>query len=417
MRLAMPRPTRTSPFGPIETSSVPSTVSGTLPLKTPWRVAVVGSLGTIVGSDLITDLAPPSRIANPAWIHPGVALWSWLSDHSSPASFERQREYVDFAGAHGFRYVVVDAGPDPSATSGYSPGWRLWPNRIPELVAEGRSRGVGLIFWVHADDLRDEGARRALLGQLAALGVAGVKVDFFDSDTQDTMRLVDEILADAARDHLVVELHGATLPKGLQRTWPNLLSIEAVRGAEYYGLHQQFGDLVPAPDPRHILSLPFTRNVVGSMDFTPVNFSAQAAPGRVTTDGAELAQAVLDESGLQVLGDSIESYAAHPVALHLLERLPAAWDDTRLLAGEPGVEAVIARRAGRTWWVAGMIAGPSRTLTVPLSSLGCRRWRGSLVTDSPSGLRARALASAGRAALRVELPANGGFVARLKPRT
>ena len=223
--------------------------------STPWRVAVIGSLATIVGSDLVDDLAPSAR-GDWSWVRPGRVAWSWWSDSGSPASLARQQQYVDFAARMGWEYVLVDEGWDPS-----------W---IPALTAYARDRGVGVLLWSRWDALATPAQRDALLAQWSEWGVAGVKLDFMQSDSAARMRWYRDVARAAADRRLVVDFHGATVPRGLSRTFPNVLTQEAVRGAEYYK-----GD---APvTPAHNTTLPFTRGAIGPMDYTPVAFSAPSA--------------------------------------------------------------------------------------------------------------------------------------------
>jgi hypothetical protein len=161
-----------------------------------------------------------------------------------------------------------------------------------------------------------------------------------------------DLLECAARHHLLVNFHGATIPRGWQRTWPNLLSTEAVYGAEWYNNVPTFTDKAAA----HNATLPFTRNVVGPMDYTPCAFTNSQHP-HITTDAHELALTVLFESGLQHLADRPESFLSQPSDVRrFLSELPAAWDETRLLAGYPGHYVVMARRSGERWYVAGINA-------------------------------------------------------------
>jgi hypothetical protein len=231
-----------------------------------------------------------------------------------------------------------------------------------------------------------------------------------NSDTQEMMRWYDAIARDTARHELLLNLHGATPPRGIQRTWPHVLTLEGVRGAEDYNL----GFLTPV----HNVTLPFTRNVIGSMDYTPVTFSADR---RETSAGHELAQAVVYESGLQHPADSVESYSSRGVAEAFLERVPAAWDESELVGGFPGREATFARRSGDSWFVGSIVAGESRTISVPLDFLPRRRaYTAEVVRDDrgpdrPGGddlvVERRRVASGDL--LRVRVPRDGGFAAVL----
>ena len=371
----------------------PSQRPGLVEVRTAWRVAVIGLLATIVESDLVDDLAEPARRQRWSWVRPGRAAWSWWSDSSSTASLARQKQYVDFAAAAGWEYVLVDAGWDPA-----------W---IPALTAYARRRGVRVLLWSRWDALRPAARRDQLLGLWRSWGVAGVKLDFMLSDSNQRMGWYRRVARAAAERHMVVNFHGSTVPRGISRTWPNVLTSEGVLGAETYK-----GD---APvTPAHNATLPFTRNAIGSMDYTPVTFSAQR---RQTSAAHELALSVVFESGLQHFADSPEGYAAAPPARRWLRGVPVAWDAIRLLSGYPGAHATIARRAGRRWYVGSIEAGEGRNVRLPLRFLQPRRrYAAWVVEDAPGGaLRSRTLRVTSRRVLRMQVGRAGGFVIRFRP--
>ena len=310
---------------------------------TPWRVAVVGSPATIAGSDLVDDLAAPAAGVDWSWVRPGRVAWSWWADSGSPASLAAQEAHVDFAARQGWEYVLADEGWDPA-----------W---MPALVEYARARGVGVLLWSRWDALRTPAQREALLSQWADWGVAGVKLDFMESDSPARMAWYRAVARAAAERRMVVDFHGSTAPRGLERTWPNVLTSEAVRGAEGYK-----GTTPPTPAQNTVL--PFTRNAIGAMDFTPVTFSA---PGRATSAGHELALSVVFASGLQHFADSPAAYAARPLAAgwlaerprgvgrHAADRGPAGGRrDARAPVGRPLVRRLDPRRRGRD------AAGPAR---------------------------------------------------------
>ncbi len=375
-------------------------IAVTGPLTTPWRVMVVGDLATVAGSTLVDDLAPRSKVTDTSWIRPGQAMWTWLAGgRSAQQSLERQQGFVDYASARGWPYVVVDAGwyDDPVT------GERPWTDRVPEwswmpdLVSYAKARGVGIMVWLRFSDFDTDAEREERFAILHGWGVKGVKLDFMDSESQERLRWYDETLPDLAKYHLLVNFHGSTIPKGWHRTWPHLMTMEGVHGAE------KSSNLTTS----HLTALPFTRNAVGSMDYTPMAFQRD---GRPTSDAHELALSVLFESGVQNLAGSPEAYDARPEARRFLEQVPTVWDDTRLLAGRPGSHVVLARRSGSRWFVGGGVSGPARTLQVPLD-LPPGRWLVDLVRDADSGLvREQRFVDAG-ATFPVDVVADGGFVA------
>ncbi len=369
-------------------------------LTTPWRAVITGSLADVTESTFTDDLAPASRVRDTSWIKPGPALWTWLAG-GRPAgqSLSMQKGYVDYAAERGWPYTVVDAGWyfDPAQWDTTDPNWQQnsW---IPELVRYGREKNVEIQVWIHHRDLDTAEERAQWLPTLERWGVKGVKIDFMDSEAQERLRWYDEILPATAEHHLLVNFHGSTIPKGMQRTWPHVMTLEGVNGEEKR-----------VNTAQHLTILPFTRNVIGSMDFTPGAFHRPFRPN-VASDAGELGLAVLYESGIQNLAGTPESYDARPQARRFLEQLPAAWDETRLLAGQPGDSAVLARRSGARWFIGGTYAGAARTAAVPLR-IGPGVWLVETVTDGPAGLVRTAKAAAGGATLNVDVVADGGFAA------
>jgi alpha-glucosidase len=388
----------------------------TLPWTLPWRVVIVGdAAGRIVESDLVDDLAPASRIADTSWIKPGRAAWSWWSKSDSPKHAEDLNRFTDLAAEMGWEYALVDAN------------WNLMQTgTIEDVIAHAKAKNVSLVFWYNSggphndvteaprDRMDKRDVRRAEFQKLRAWGVKGVKVDFWHSDKQDRIRQYRELLEDAAEFQMLVNVHGCTIPRGWSREFPNLIGMEAVFGAEQY----KFRDFYPAGAPRHNTILPFTRNVVGPMDFTPVTFS-DAQYAHVTTNAHELALSVVFETGIQHFADSVEAYHAVPEAVRtFLKQVPSAWDETRVLSGEPGGQIVFARRDGRVWYVAGLngtdIAAAASFKT---DFLGDGVWRGTLIKD---GDRDREFESAvaemrAHSNFGVKMRPRGGFVIRLEP--
>lgn len=353
--------------------------------RTPWRTAIVGDLKTVTESTLVDDLATPARFRDTSWIHPGKVAWSWLSDHGSPGNYERQKEFVDFAARNNWYAVLVDEG--------WSAAW------VPELVRYARARGVEIILWFRWTDLDTPEERDTVLPRVRSWGVRGVKLDFMESDTQARYQWYDAVLAKTAELHLMVNFHGSTIPHGLARTWPHVMSMEAVRGEENSPL--------PAGNPMQA----FTRNVVGSMDYTPVSLDTGIQRASIAH---EVALPVVFESGWTHLADSPEAYERRPEALRYLDQLPTTWDETRLVAGHPSSGATIARRDGDRWFLGAISAGPARTMTAPLSFLGGGRWLVEVVRDgtAPRGdLVREARVRTARDTLSVDVPADGGFAA------
>jgi alpha-glucosidase len=365
-----------------------ASVSASRPLATPWRTAAVGDLKTVTESTIVDDLAAPSRVGDTSWIRPGTVAWSWLTEHSSPSDAARQRQYIDFAQRNGWGYVLIDEG--------WQSSW------APDVVAYARARGVQVILWYNSADLWTAAQREARLPLVKSWGVAGVKIDFSYDFTQPTLQWYDAVAARTAELNLMVNFHGSATPRGQQRTWPHIMTSEAVFGSEQFQNRAAFNTI-----------LPFTRNAISSMDFTPVVFSMT---NRDTTDAHELATALVFESGWQHDADRPESYEARPEALRVLNQLPTAWDETRLLGGRPGQEAYLARRSGGKWYVGGISALAAKTFQSPLSFLGAGQWLVETVRDGSAGALFRETRVVTNVdTLSVPVAQRGGFVSIVCP--
>jgi alpha-glucosidase len=385
-----------------------------LPWKTPWRFIVIGSsLHEIIEASMSTDLAAPLALDQTGWIRPGRASWSWWSDSHSPRDYKRLVRFVDFAAEMGWEYSLVDAG------------WnRMDPGTVEQLADYAGKREVGLLVWYNSggkhnvvngeprDLMDDRERRRSEFQRISSLGIKGVKVDFFQSDKQQIIRQYLDILEDAADFRLLVNFHGCTLPRGWRRTFPNLMSMEAIRGGECY----KFDSSYPEAAPAHLAILPFTRNAVGPVDYTPGGFSDQSYP-HLTTFGFELALPVILESGIMHYTDTPEMTGSFPpFVMDFLKNIPVVWDDTRYIAGYPGKDVILARKNGETWYLAG-INGENITkdLTIDLSCTGISDGTLHLIRDGASAreLQESAVDVAG-AKVTLHMEPFGGFVGTWK---
>lgn len=328
-----------------------------------WQTAIIGSLADVAQSTLVADNSAPCRLNDTGWVEPGVASWVyWAYNHGSEDYLIVSR-YIDMAAELRLPYVLIDADWDKMGEG----------KNVLDAVAYARSKGVKPMIWYNSSVGWIDGApgpkfrlnkpedREKEFAWCEENGIAGVKIDFFSGDTNLNIRYMIELLESAARHRLLVNFHGATIPRGWQRTYPNLVSTEGVYGAEWYNNVPTFTDKAAC----HNATLPFTRNVVGPMDYTPCAFTDSQHP-HITTHAHELALTVLYESGIQHLADRPESFLAQPAKIReFLTELPAAWDDTRLLGGYPGEYAVMARRKGNEWWIAGINGGDAPLTITP----------------------------------------------------
>jgi alpha-glucosidase len=337
---------------------------------------------------------------------------------TSPRDYQKVFPFVDLASRLRWEYSLLDAGWQQMGNGGDA----------TDLAAYARARGVGLIAWYNSggehnqaedgprDLLVDPETRRAEFKRIAALGFRGIKVDFMQSDKQYVIALYHDILRDAYANRLFVDFHGSTIPRGWQRTYPNLLTMEAVKGAE------QYGDSVFQQNAAVYNTIyPFTRNVIGSMDYTPMIFGD--APDRLphlTTNPHELALSVVFESGLQHFVSTPAMIDAQPEYVRdFLTAVPTVWDETRLVDGYPGRLAVLARRRGTDWYVGAITSDTMvSAVEVPLRFLGAGTYDVSLISDGEDVDRFshETETLSRRDTMTVELAPRGGFVARFTRR-
>lgn len=367
---------------PDDGNSYPSYAGSTLPWTMPWRVIMIGKqLNNVVESNLVSHVSKPSQIANTTWIQPGISTWSWWSDLGSPTNFAKLKTFIDLASDLNLPYSLIDANWNQMGNGG----------DINDLITYANSKNVKLWLWYNSggpsndygeqprDLMHIQSARRQEFARIHALGIKGVKIDYFQSDKQELMKLYIDILKDAADYELMVNFHGNVIPKGWSRTYPNLVAMEAVKGSEAYIFD---GSFLPNA-PRHHTILPFTRNVIGPMDYTPTIIGWGRGVEHLTTDVHEIALLNTFESGVTHLVDMVASYTNLPtLAKTIISNLPTAWDETRLVEGFPGTHVVMARRKGENWYISG-INGENqvRNISLPLSFIATGDYTKQLLND------------------------------------
>jgi hypothetical protein len=245
------------------------------------------------------------------------------------------------------------------------------------------------------------------------MGVKGVKIDFFAGDGQSMIAYYHDILKDAATVGLLINFHGATLPRGWHRTYPNLMTMESVKGFEMITFSQQTADAAPA----HCAILPFTRNAFDPMDFTPMCLYKIPRIVKRTTGSFELALSVLFMSGIQHYAERPEGMATVPAFVKtFLQNVPSVWDDVKFIDGFPGKYAVIARKSGKNWWIAGINGeATSKKVNLDLSFAG-KGWKGTMITDDPNGkgFIEKQIVPQDKKPFEITMQPNGGFVMQLK---
>jgi alpha-glucosidase len=361
-------------------------VVGTTPKATPWRVLMIASTpGRLIEtSDIVLNLNPPCAIPDTSWIKPGISAWDWWTE-----SFARNvpfkpgmntatmKHYIEFAGAHGFPYMLIDGGWHSESVCKPVPAIDM-----PALLAHAKLHNVRLVLWVEWAALNRE--LDTALALYEKWGVAGIKIDGQNRDDQEMVRFTANWVRRAAEHHLLVDLHGAYKETGLRRTYPNLVGIEAVMGMEYNLWSERV-------TPEYDVTIPFTRMLAGPIDFTPGAFR-NAARGKFVARGAEpmsqgtrahqLAAYVVYEAPLGMLADYPEAYEGQP-GLEFIEKVPTVWDETKVLSGYPGQSIVMARRKGDRWFLGAMTNWDPRDLAVPLVFLGAGAYEARIFADGP----------------------------------
>ena len=350
------------------------TAKVTLPALTPWRTMTIGTtLAPIVETTVANDLVQPKYKASKAYTY-GKGSWSWIIRMDGSCNFKEQKEYIDFSAALGYRSVLVDALWDTQI--GY--------DKVAELARYAKSKGVGLFLWYNSNGVWNDApqgprhkmdksaARRKEMKWMQDNGILGIKVDFFGGDKQVMMQLYEDILTDANEFGLQVIFHGCTLPRGWERMYPNYVASEAVLASE--NLH--FGQGACDAEAKNGCTHVFIRNTVASMDFggSALNkrYSTSNNRGtyRRTSDVYALATAVLFQSSVQHFALAPNNLEDAPAwAIDFMKQVPTNWDEVRFIDGYPGKYAIIARRAGNTWYVAGINADKQplkKTITLPM---------------------------------------------------
>jgi alpha-glucosidase len=327
------------------------------PWYTPWRIITIGdTLKTLVESTLGTDLAKPAVIKNTSFVKPGRSSWSWVLFKDDSTIYPVQKRFIDYSSEMKWEYCLIDAYWDQKI--GYE--------KIGELCTYAKSKNVAINLWYNSagdwntapltprNKLLTKELRDSEFKKIKELGVSGVKVDFFGGDGQSVMSYYEDIMEDAARYGLMVNFHGCTLPRGWERTYPNLVSMEAIKGFEYVTFDQHNAD----KEANHCTVIPFTRNLFDPMDFTPVCFSEVPNINRKTSNSFELALSVIFLSGIQHFAEVPEGMAKVPAEVNqIMKEVPVAWGESKFIDGYPGKYYIVARRKNNVWYIAGINGG------------------------------------------------------------
>ena len=357
----------------------------------PWRYFVITKDDRqLLENTMTLKLASKSVIADPSWIKPGQVSWEWWNDATpygpdvnfvSGYNLDTYKYYIDFASKYGIRYIIMDEGWARTTTDPYTPNPEV---DVKELIRYGKTKNVDIILWLTWLTVHNN---MGLFKTFQEWGVKGVKVDFMDRSDQWMVNYYENVVKEAAKHQIVVDFHGSFKPAGLEYKYPNLLSYEGVRGLEQMG----------GCTPDNSIYLPFMRNAVGPMDFTPgamINLQPDVykaerpnAAGMGTRAG-QLAMYVVFESGLQMLADNPTLYYRNHDCTEFIASVPTTWDETRALAATVGEVAVVAKRKGQKWFIGGLTNGKEQTRLIELNFDFLDKGRTYTMTSFEDGINA-----------------------------
>ena len=358
-----------------------------LPGETPWRTITVGStLAPIVETTIAYDVVEPLYAPSKKY-EGGRYTWSWLIWQDNSINYDDQVKFIDLASQMGIEYCLVDNWWDA----------QIGRERMAELSRYAQSKGVKLMLWYNSNGFANDApqtprdcmntaiAREREMSWLRSIGVVGIKVDFFGSDKQETMRLYEDILSDANRFGLQVVFHGCTIPRGWERMYPNYVSSEAALASE----NVMFDERHARAEGFELTMHPFCRNALGAFDWGGVIMNRHMSPDnrsrhqRHTGDVFEMATGITNQTLIQCIAMQPNNLEELPqFELDFIRQLPTQWDETRFIDGYPSRYVVLARRHGNQWYVAGL-NGTDRPLTLTLKLPMLAGQTVSLYTDLP----------------------------------
>ena len=399
-----------------------ATVNGTRSF--PWRVIIISNNDTsLLDNDMVQKLASPSRIADPSWIKPGKVAWDWWNDWNishvdfrAGVNTETYKYYIDFAAANKLEYVILDEGwSNDLDLMDVSPKINL-----QEIIDYGKQKNVGIILWAGWYAVNSK--MDAAFEKYSALGVKGFKIDFMDRDDQKMVSSLYAIAKKASDYKMIVDYHGMYKPTGLQRTYPNVINMEGVKGMENV-------KWTPRDDvPHYDVSLPFIRMVAGPMDYTPgamrnatknsfvPNNSMPMSQG---TRCHQLAMYVVFFAPLQMLADNPTAYMKEQECTDFIAKVPTTFDKTVPLAAEVGDYVAIAREKDNVWYVGAMTNWDERDLTLDLSFLKNGNYEAEIFKDGinadrdATDYKKEIIKVASNDKMKIHLAPGGGWAARI----
>jgi alpha-glucosidase len=421
---------------PDDTTVIVKTASQRL---SPWKVMMIADQpGRFIESDILQNLNEPCALEDVSWIKPGVSAWDWWwsGSYAPDVKFkpgpntETMKYFIDFAAEMGWQYQIVDwqwYGPPFKEDGSFNSDadiTRMIPEiDIPEIVKYADSRGIKIIIWLLWPNVDKQMEEAFALYE--KWGVSGVKIDFMDRNDQEMVHFYHRVAKTAAKHHLVVDFHGAYVPDGFSRTYPNLITREGILGNEYNKWSSRI-------TPVHCVTIPFTRMLAGEMDFTPGGFlndqpdqfvvvgGDSPAPHVMGTRCFQLAMFVVYESAFEVFCESPYN-VRNKAGSDFLKSIPSSWDETKFLEGAPGEFIAIARRSGDRWYIGGMSVD-SRTFSIKTDFLNDKvNYKAFIWSDGPEAVRkprtvvTKDIQINKGAEISVEVSPNGGFVIVVDP--
>lgn len=323
----------------------------------PWRYFVITKNDRqLIENTMTYKLAEKNQLQDISWIKPGQVSWEWWNDAApygpdvnfvSGYNLATYKYYIDFASKFGIPYIIMDEGWAKSTRDPYTPNPEV---NLHELIRYGKEKNVGIVLWLTWLTVENN---FDLFKTFNEWGVKGLKIDFMDRSDQWMVNYYERVAREAAKNKLFVDFHGSFKPAGLEYKYPNVLSYEGVRGMEQMG----------GCRPDNSLYLPFMRNAVGPMDYTPgamismqpdVYSAERPNAASIGTRAYQLALFVVFESGLQMLADNPTLYYRNEDCTRFITQVPVTWDETVALEAKAGEYVIVAKRKGDKWYIGGI---------------------------------------------------------------
>lgn len=397
--------------------------------KYPWRAIVISEHDKdLLNQDIVQKLSSPPRLADISWIEPGQVSWDWWNaTNISHVNFRAgmntatYKYFIDFASSYKIKYIILDGGWSRRNDLSKS----IPATDLPELVEYGKQKNVGLVLWASWYNILRQ--MDTIFPIYSKMGIKGLKIDFIDRDDQKAVASTYEIARKAATYHLLVDYHGIYKPTGLQRTYPNVVGFEGVKGMEWSkmpNIERHWEDV-----PRYDVTIPFIRMVSGPMDYTPgamrnsnrANYRySNTNPMSQGTRCHQLAMYVIYESPFQMLSDNPTIYLREQECTDFITKVPVTFDETVALDGEVGEYAMLARRKGKTWFAGAMTNWTQREIEIDFSFLGDGEYNAVIFRDGinadrdPTDYVKDEIKIYAHDKLKIKLLPGGGWAARLE---